>query len=151
MRALLVAMDRWVRQGVAPPASQIPRIADGTLVPAERVAFPAIPGMMSPRTVDDDENERTGIRFPDVVVPLATYTSWNFRNASIGGTRELVSLMGSAIPFQKKKAAHQGAQDPRRSIEERYTSRHGHLGQVRDVADDLEERASARRRRAAGR
>lgn len=154
MRALLVAMDRWVRQGVAPPTSQIPRIADGTLVPAERVAFPAIPGVRSPRTiepgrqggkplpllvpqVDDDGNERAGIRLPDVVVPLATYTGWNFRSASIGGTKELVSLMGSAVPFRKRKAAHEDAQDPRRSIEERYPSRDGYLVQVREAADGL--------------
>ena len=32
MRALLVAMDRWVREGVAPPASRVPLLADGTLV-----------------------------------------------------------------------------------------------------------------------
>jgi hypothetical protein len=39
-RALLVAMDRWVREGVAPPASRHPRLDQGTLVEAKDVAFP---------------------------------------------------------------------------------------------------------------
>jgi hypothetical protein len=42
-RALAVAMDRWVTEGVPPPPSRVPRRADGTLVPADAVAFPAIP------------------------------------------------------------------------------------------------------------
>ena len=32
MRALLVAMEAWVRDGTAPPESRFPRLADGTLV-----------------------------------------------------------------------------------------------------------------------
>src|SRR6266849_1842921 len=36
MRALLAAMDRWVRQGTAPPASQNPKLSDGTLVRADQ-------------------------------------------------------------------------------------------------------------------
>ena len=31
LRALLVALDRWVRNGAEPPPSRYPRIADGTL------------------------------------------------------------------------------------------------------------------------
>jgi Alpha/beta hydrolase domain len=43
MRALMTALAAWVRDGVAPPESARPRIADGTLVPADRVRFPEIP------------------------------------------------------------------------------------------------------------
>ena len=41
-RALLVGLDRWVGEGVAPPASAYPHVADGTLVtPAQyRALFP---------------------------------------------------------------------------------------------------------------
>ncbi len=46
MRALLVAMDRWVTEGTAPPSSVYPRIADGTLVAPEAVDFPKIPGVV---------------------------------------------------------------------------------------------------------
>jgi hypothetical protein len=154
MRALFVAMDRWVRQGVAPPASQVPRLADGTLVPIEKVAFPAIPGVQSPRIiqpghqdgkpipllvpqVDEDGNERAGIRLPSVAVPLATYTGWNFRQEAIGRSTELVSLMGSSIRFSKANADRQAAKDPRRSIDERYPSRDAYLAQVRNTADRL--------------
>src|SRR5438034_9562554 len=48
LRALLGAMTRWVKDDVAPPASQIPRLADGTLVAAADVTFPAIPTVQSP-------------------------------------------------------------------------------------------------------
>ena len=49
LRALLVDLDQWVSSGTDPPASRMPRRADGTLVPAlpqESVGFPAIPGVV---------------------------------------------------------------------------------------------------------
>ncbi len=47
LRALIVAMDRWVNEGVLPPPSQIPRVSGGTLVSAEQksIGFPNIPGV----------------------------------------------------------------------------------------------------------
>ena len=49
-RALLTALDQWVSRDVEPPASEIPKIADGTLVDLDtfRQAFPAIPGVPTP-------------------------------------------------------------------------------------------------------
>ncbi len=46
LRALLVALDRWVSEDEEPPPSSYPRIDDGTLVDLEtwRKAFPPIPG-----------------------------------------------------------------------------------------------------------
>ncbi|HKC42786.1 MAG TPA: alpha/beta hydrolase domain-containing protein [Burkholderiales bacterium] len=44
-RALLVALDEWVREGRRPPDSRIPRIKDGTLVPPDELKFPQIPGV----------------------------------------------------------------------------------------------------------
>src|SRR5262249_35501680 len=49
--ALLVAMDRWVRDGVAPPPSAHPRLVDKTLVPRDSIDFPAIPGVRLPLTI----------------------------------------------------------------------------------------------------
>jgi hypothetical protein len=43
MRALLVAMDRRITDGTAPPPSAYPRVADGTLVPPAKLQFPKIP------------------------------------------------------------------------------------------------------------
>ncbi|MEX1184692.1 MAG: alpha/beta hydrolase domain-containing protein [Gemmatimonadota bacterium] len=52
-RALLVALDEWVRDDREPPPSRYPRIADGTLVPLEtfRAQFPAIRGVHAPTVV----------------------------------------------------------------------------------------------------
>lgn len=43
-RALLVQLDRWATDGIAPPPSQVPRLSDGTLIPAQEVQgrFPKI-------------------------------------------------------------------------------------------------------------
>ncbi|MBU8869595.1 MAG: tetratricopeptide repeat protein [Gemmatimonadales bacterium] len=49
-RALLVALDEWVSQGIAPPVSRVPRIDNGTLVNLESVRerFPTVPGLRLP-------------------------------------------------------------------------------------------------------
>ena len=52
LRALLVALEQWVVDGVAPPPSRIPTLADGTLVSPEALAFPAIPGVETPRQMN---------------------------------------------------------------------------------------------------
>jgi hypothetical protein len=46
MRALLNGLDRWVREGAEPPASRVPRIADGSAVSRESLAekYAQIPG-----------------------------------------------------------------------------------------------------------
>ena len=165
MRALLLAMHKWVKEGAAPPASQYPRLEDHTLVPVASIAFPAIPGVASPRgltagarvanpylesgagagallpllvpAVDEDGNERAGIRLPEVAVPLATYTGWNFRKPAIGAPGELVSLLGSSIFFPATRAAREAAKDPRRSIDERYRSQEDYLAKVEQAADAL--------------
>ncbi len=47
LRALLVAMDEWVTSRREPPASRVPRQADGALVLSSQaqVGFPSIPGV----------------------------------------------------------------------------------------------------------
>jgi len=151
-------MDKWMREGVAPPASQYPRLQDKTLGRARDVAFPEIPGVTSPRKLpsavrapnplianegapgtpmpylvpqtDKDGIELAGVRLPDVAVPLATTTGWNFRNASIGGSDQLYPLLGSWIPFPSTAAKREQTNDPRFSIAERYPSRQGYLDRV---------------------
>jgi hypothetical protein len=161
LRALLVGLDRWVREGVEPPASAYPRLADHTLVPESKIKFPAIPGVHSPQTihsgyradlegspsahplpllvtqVDDDGNELSGIRLPNVSVPLATYTGWNFRSPAIGQPDELLPLTGSFIPFPVTKQDREKASDPRPSIEERYEGRDQYRTLVTDAAMKL--------------
>ncbi|HKF69009.1 MAG TPA: alpha/beta hydrolase domain-containing protein [Vicinamibacterales bacterium] len=165
MRALVIAMQKWVTDGTLPPPSQYPKLSDGTLVRMSAVSFPAIPGVQSPKTltagvrmstelapgsagagaplpflvpqVDADGNERAGIRLPEVSVPLATYTGWNFRNSRIGGTGQLVSLLGSYIPFASTKADRTAKRDPRPSIEERYASRDKYMDAINKAAAGL--------------
>ena len=47
-RALLNAMDAWVKDGKEPPPSQYPRIATHQLVPPSELNFPKIPGINFP-------------------------------------------------------------------------------------------------------
>jgi hypothetical protein len=164
MRALLLAMNDWVSSGTAPPPSRHPRLADRTLVRAADVAFPAIPGVRSPRTLpvasrganpfvandgapdtplpylvpqtDRDGTELAGIRLPEVEVPLATYTGWNYRNAAVGGADQLYPLLGSYLPFAATRSAR-GANDPRASITERYPSKRAFLDRVHDAGEKL--------------
>jgi hypothetical protein len=53
LRAALVNLERWVSEGVEPPPSAVPRVADGTAVAAEttRAVFEAIPGARFPDRV----------------------------------------------------------------------------------------------------
>ncbi|MGA8530744.1 MAG: alpha/beta hydrolase domain-containing protein [Acidobacteriaceae bacterium] len=51
-RGMISNMNRWVRDGVNPPPTTIPHIADGTLVPLDKLAFPAIPGVRVPRNIN---------------------------------------------------------------------------------------------------
>jgi hypothetical protein len=48
MRSLLVAMNRWVTDGTAPPASALPRVENGTLVTPDKLKFPSLPGVTVP-------------------------------------------------------------------------------------------------------
>ena len=43
MRALLTAFTQWARDGTQPPASTVPRIATGQLVPMDQLHSPPIP------------------------------------------------------------------------------------------------------------
>ena len=47
-RALFVALEDWVVRDTAPPASQVPKVADGTLVRPSQVVFPTMKGTTWP-------------------------------------------------------------------------------------------------------
>jgi hypothetical protein len=154
MRALLVGMTNWVKNGTPPPASQYPRLSDHTLVAASAVKFPAIPGVASPRSiaparedgkprpllvseVDADGNEVAGVRTAELLVPMATFTGWNFRAPSTGGAEQIVFLLGSSIPLPKTAAERAAKHDPRKSVAERYASKQVYVDLVHGVADRL--------------
>ncbi len=78
VRALLVALDRWIAEGKEPPPNRFPRIDDGTLVDLAtfRESFPAIPGVRTPSVVYEPLRLDLGPRWKsegisDVVPPRA--------------------------------------------------------------------------------
>jgi len=158
MRALLRGLHQWTSQGVAPPESRYPRLADGTLTPLAGVRFPPIPAVADPRLipgpgqirngrvqmlphlvpqVDADGNDTAGIRVPDIAVPIATNTGWNFRSPSVGGSTEIYNLLGSYVPFALTKSEREARNDPRPSIAERYRGREDYLAKLRAAAAAL--------------
>ena len=98
-------------------------------------AFP-----VSVPAVDTDGNVRSGIRLPDIAVPLATQAGWNYRDASIGAPDRLAGEIGSYLPFARTKADRDRAGDPRLSIEERYRNRDEYVGRFATATLDLVER-----------
>ena len=158
LRALVVAIDRWVSKDEEPPPSMYPRIADSTAAGWRKseAKWPEIPGVNYPEVVhqphfvdrgpqwddrrittieppaikgdyiikvpayDPDGNERGTLQLPALAVPVATYASWNLRDAAIGAKGELVGLQGSYIPLLRTQAERQAAKDPRPALLERY-------------------------------
>jgi alpha/beta hydrolase family protein len=150
VRAAVDNLYAWVVQGTEPPPSQYPRIDEGTLVDGEvvRGRLPGLPGPGLPRrarlpdllpAVNADGNEVAGLRHPDLVVPLATYTGWNPRHPQTGGAHLLARATGSTIPFPRTREERTARDDPRPSIAERYASRDVYLERVRSAAMQLVE------------
>jgi hypothetical protein len=158
MRALLRGGDAWVKQGTPPPDSRYPQLADGTLVALPALSFPRIPGLGDPKTiegpgqvrdgrfaalpflvprVDADGNDASGIRVPDLAVPLATVTGWNFRSERVGNPSTIFALLGSYVPLPATGAVRQARNDPRSSVEERYTGKDDYLSKIRTSAAAL--------------
>ena len=87
--------------------------------------------------VDADGNGIAGVKMPELVVPLATYTGWNLFNARSGPTDALSSMQGSYIPLPRTSAERKRTNDPRLSIEERYRDKDQYVGLVGKAAREL--------------
>jgi hypothetical protein len=87
--------------------------------------------------VDDAGNDRAGIRLPEIAVPLATHTGWNYRRPAIGAADRLASEIGSYLPLPRTRVVREQRGDSRRSIEERYSSRDEYLGRIARTAISL--------------
>ncbi len=85
-----------------------------------------------PKT-DADGNDTSGIRVPDVAVPLATYTGWNPRKPGYGAPDQCGST-GSTLPFAATADARKVTGDARPSIAERYSSEDDYVNKVRAAA-----------------
>jgi len=85
--------------------------------------------------VDRDGNEVAGIRMPEVVAPLGTFTGWRYRQR--GATDALVGLDGMWVPFARDEDGREG--DSRLSIAKRYGSRKAYLDCVAQAVRELVE------------
>ena len=158
MRALTVAMDAWLRDGKAPPASIYPSVADGSLVAPAELDLPTIDGAVPapvinrlqlrdhttmPPTggaeyrvlvpaVDADGIPQGGVKQPAVAAPLGTYWGWNLR-AERFAPGQLCGLTGSYIPFPKTASNA----DSRRPLAERYVDAAAFEAAVSAAADEL--------------
>lgn len=159
LRALLVALEAWVRTDRPPPPSLIPQIADGTLVPLAAHRFPALPGVAVARRmnrirvpgdwvdpasedgpiygalvpqVDADGIEQAGLKLPDIAVPLATYTGWNVFAEGFPAP-DLCGRSGSFIPLPLGP----DPKDPRKAIRTRYASHADYVARVQAAASEL--------------
>jgi len=167
MRALLIAMQAWLKDGKQPPASVYPQIAKDQLVPVGAYAFPKVPGIATPRynrrafrldfsieppsvgtpfptlvpQVNLDGNETSGIHMPEIQVPLASYTGWNLRSSKIGAPDQLFTQAGSWIPFAATKAERENRKDPRLSVAERYPTKQDYLDKITAAAQQLVQEA----------
>lgn len=95
---------RWLTKRIVDQQPPVPRGDYRVLVPR----------------CNPDGNELDCLSPPEVAVPAGTYTGWNLRSKQAGAENELVSLVGSFIPFPATKADRAKTRDPRRSLEERY-------------------------------
>jgi Alpha/beta hydrolase domain len=160
MRALLVAMQAWLKDGKEPPPSKYPQIGKDQLVSISAYAFPRLPGVSLPEhkreayqldfsteppkagirymtlvpQVNPDGNESSGVVMPEVAAPLASYTGWNLRDKNIGAPGELFSMTGSFIPFKVNEAERASGHDPRPPVDARYQSKQDFLDKYTDAA-----------------
>ena len=146
-RAAFDATVRWVRDGVEPPATRAPSVADGTAVTVERQGgqYPTIPdrpynGTIStlgvrdfsvwpPKesderyplfvpSLDADGNIVAGVIVPEVAAPLSTMGK-AVRAAGFA-EGDLCGVNGSVIPFPRTQDERTASGDSRLSLEERY-------------------------------
>lgn len=146
-RAAFDAMVAWVRDGVEPPPTRAPSVADGTAVTVERQGeqYPTIPdrpynGVISELGVrdfstwppgeseeryplfvpslDSDGNLTAGVMTPEVAAPLATMGK-AVRAAGFA-EGDLCGVNGSTIAFPRTREERLAAGDSRLSLEERY-------------------------------
>ncbi|AWN46415.1 hypothetical protein DK419_08870 [Methylobacterium terrae] len=166
-RALLTALEAWITDGVAPPASRYPSRADGTLgAPAH--LYPPIPGLPYTGLHTPAQWVEPGVQSgpepagPPVVrgtyplllpkvdpdgntlaglrLPLIEVprATYTAWNPTRGVAAEtLCNQKGGVLPFAGTRTAAQAAHDPRPSLEERYPDAGDYAAAVKAAADRM--------------
>ena len=165
LRALLVRMDQWIKDGRLPPQSRYATLKQETLVSFEAMSFPKIPGItplaevsiayalnfgpdLASKGIITQEPPNLGLPYPFLVPQV------DESGNEIDGLRSTdvtvplatytgwlptnpVSGTGLYVPFALTRAEREANNDPRLSIEERYKSRAQYLGLVAESALEL--------------
>ncbi len=164
-RASFDAMVNWVRDGVEPPATRAPSVADGTAVTVARQGgqYPTIPdrpyndriselgvrdfSVWPPEeseeqyplfvpSLDRDGNLVAGVITPEVAAPLSTMGKAVRAEGFAEG--DLCGVNGSTIAFPRTEAERMELGDSRLSLEERYPGGQGeYVERYGEAADAL--------------
>ena len=121
---------------------QVWRMDYGPGYPATRVISHEPPQLGPPYPVlvpqvNADGNDRSGIRLPEVAVPLGTFTGWNVTVPQLDRLGYLSGLIGGFEPFPLTREQREKDDDARLSIRERYTGRQDYLDRVKRAAAEL--------------
>jgi len=167
VRALGIALDDWVTQGVTPPASRYAKVGDGTLVrslPQAGQGFPVIPGVTYTGWYNAVAVLDKSV-LPNMPIPGKAYTilvpKADADGSDIPGIRtvdvqvpiatytgwglrrapfaanEDCALTGQYIPFAATKAERIAKGDPRLSVQERYPNKAAYVNRVTRVVNNL--------------
>jgi hypothetical protein len=146
----LVAIEEWRRQfpdipGVATPRAPtaLPLLDFGP--EAERGILKEPPDIVAGGdytvlvpAVDEDGNDKPGVKAPMVAAPLGTYCGWNLRARGFGHGA-MHEFSGSYIPLPETSEERRVTGDPRRSILERYPDAGAYVRAITAAARQLVE------------
>ncbi len=110
-----------------------------TLSVNDESVSPPVPGdryyVVPQPTTDAQGNERSGVKMPDIAVPLATFTGYNLRKAGfVEGQQN--GLNSSQLAFATTPSSRKSG-DPRKSVQELYGSKAAYVDAVNRAVDQL--------------
>lgn len=160
-----MALDAWADRGIAPPDSRYPRVENGTLVSLDDYlkSFPRIPGVAVPHALNDLQLLSFGPGFRSegghrsalpptrgkrstVLVPAVDEEGLEpRRRASVGDPGPSRNQHGVECsrrgPSRREslwtKTERMAADDPRASLEERYSDHQGYVNAVMHATEEL--------------
>ena len=146
----LVAVEEWRQQFPAIPGVATPRApsalplldfgpeAEGGILKEPPDIVPGGDYATLVPAVDEDGNDRAGVRAPMVAAPLGTYCGWNLRARDFGHGA-MHEFSGSYIPLPETPEERRATGDPRRSILERYPNAKAYVQAITAAARQLVE------------
>ncbi len=92
----------------------------GAYPPTEGRAYPSYVSAL-----DEDGNEASGIRLPDIAVPIGTHSGWNPRRPEAGAPEQIIPMVGFSLFFDPDE------------VRRRYPDRDAYATQIRTAAERL--------------